>query len=156
MDIVSSVRNVIIVQEDPENPGEGYLELAVGMEVPLTNLGIWLEPTSYKVDPSLSVVLALSTTTSRGAPTGVISSQPGTILLSACVLILHAQLSLTVSSHCTSLLPHNHSDAISASLLSRRLSCLPSNPITPEYDSQGSPQELSNKAPHANLYWKTP
>lgn len=40
MDIVSSVRNVIIVQEDPENPGEGYLELAVGMEVPLTNLGI--------------------------------------------------------------------------------------------------------------------
>lgn len=40
MDIVSSVRNVIIIQEDPENPGEGYLELAVGMEVPLTNLGI--------------------------------------------------------------------------------------------------------------------
>lgn len=39
MDIVSSVRNVIIIQ-DPENPGEGYLELAVGMEVPLTNLGI--------------------------------------------------------------------------------------------------------------------
>eukprot|EP00105_Crassostrea_gigas_P018922 XP_011437185.1 PREDICTED: ankyrin repeat domain-containing protein 13C-B [Crassostrea gigas] len=58
MDIVSSVRNVIIVQEDPENPGEGYLELAVGMEVPLTNLGICrLEPTSYKFQrrPSLPV-----------------------------------------------------------------------------------------------------
>lgn len=40
MDIFSSLRNVILVEEFPEDPGSGYLELAVGMEVPLTNLGI--------------------------------------------------------------------------------------------------------------------
>lgn len=37
MDMFSSVRNVIIIDG---NQKETYLELAVGMEVPLTNLGI--------------------------------------------------------------------------------------------------------------------
>lgn len=48
------------------------------------------------VDPPSSVVSVLSTTTSRGALTGVISSHSGTIQLSACVPILHSQWSLTV------------------------------------------------------------
>lgn len=52
----------------------------------------------HQVDPPSSVVSALSTTTPRGAPSGVIRSQPGTIQLSACVPILHSQLSLTVFS----------------------------------------------------------
>ena len=37
----------------------------------------------HQVDPPSSIVSALSTTTSRGAPTGVIRSQPGTTQLSA-------------------------------------------------------------------------
>lgn len=60
----------------------------------LGGLGAWWS--RHQVDPPSSVVSALSTTTPRGAPSGVISSQPGTIQLSACVPILHSQMSLTV------------------------------------------------------------
>lgn len=59
--------------------------------------------------------------------------------------------------HCPYLLFYSHSDAISASLLSRPMSCILSN-LMSQYnnDSQGRPEGLPNKAPHSNLHWETP
>lgn len=108
----------------------------------------------HQVDPLSSVVSALSPKTSRGAPTGEISSQPGTIRLCT-------DLTTTIVSHCyphcPSLLFYDHSDAISASPLSRLMSCILSNLIS-QYnnDSQGWPEGLPNKALHSNLHWENP
>lgn len=59
--------------------------------------------------------------------------------------------------HCPSLLFYNHSDAISASPLSRLMSCILSNLIS-QYnnDSQGWPEGLPNKALHSYLHWENP